>query len=217
MRTIGFLLASIAFAVSPAFAVPTTLTSLVGDKDGFFGTPIADNQRYVTDLGGVFFADYRSPSDIATAPRTDIWDSSVDKDLPMWDHLLPDLSMITPVGAFLNMYIAGVADIGDALIDFNGEPIATLSFPGQFEQTHLLNIPVPLHLLDIVNHVILDSIPEDGYIIDFSELVVNGALDTPSAVVPEPPSSMLLATGLFLTAIFATASRRKLLGNAFPK
>ncbi len=171
------------------------VTSLVGDKDGFglSGAPAVpvDGTLWQTDLGGVFFADYRDAGDLLNAPFTDLWagDSAIS-----YTHNY-SLGGETPTLATLSVQFAGVADDrGPWDVFFNGTlvgQIPTDTSVNNFEKIRLLSFNIPVALLTGSDSILLNinvPSPSDGYSINFSELQI-----TSTAAVPEPSS---LASGL---------------------
>lgn len=167
------------------------ITSLVGDKDGsFLGAPFGDGLDWRDALGGVFFTDYRDAGDLATAPHTDFWNTDPPVNPAAWTHTY-GLGGEIPLGANLELRIAGFADIGSVDLFADGGLIATFNFPGQFQTTHVLNVAVPLPAIDgSTNFSLVPSAEGDGYIIDFTELTVR------TQEAPEPAAWALLTLGL---------------------
>jgi MYXO-CTERM domain-containing protein len=155
-------------------AATADLMSMYGDADGFgFGAPEEDGRLWRDDFGGSFFTDYRDADDLASAPITDIWAGASDIGLP-WDHVY-DLDF-APTGASLRIYIAGFADIGAVNLLVDGDLLTTFNFPGQFQTTHILDVPVPLSYVDGDTTFHLTGGPTgDGYIMDYARLTVTPA------------------------------------------
>lgn len=158
------------------------LTSMYGDADGFgFGAPEVDGGLYLT-MGGTFFSDYRTASDLATAPFTDWWESHTGLGIN-WTHTY-DPSGAT--GATLRLYIAGFADIGAVTLTMDGSPLTTFDFQGQFQTSHILDVAVPVSALDGSTSFAFTGPGGDGYIMDYARLTV----------VPAPASAAVMAVGL---------------------
>ncbi len=174
------------------------ITSTVGDVDCFgLGGTCADGDLWRDGLGGSFFTDYRDAGDLATASHTDIWDSP---NSPSWTHSY-NLGAGSPVTAYLDLFIAGFADIGAVSLFADNTLIATYDFPGQFQTVHALTAAVPLALLDGSTAFSLNAGGGDGFIIDHSTL----RIDTSVTSVPEPLTVALMGLGLIGIGI----SRRK--------
>jgi hypothetical protein len=184
------------------------ITSLVGDKDGFgvSGAPAvpANGLGFVSDLGGTFFTDYRSASDLTNAPFTDIWDAPGSFSYTQ-SYILGGL---TPTSAALDIQIAGIHDINQATaynLYYNGTSVGVIpSNPdsNNFEEVKLYSFVIPLNLLSGSDQVSLSGTGGDGYIINFSELTIQ------TNAVPEPSTMLLLSFGLFGLAGFRRSFKR---------
>lgn len=167
----------------------TLISNTVGDVDCFgLGGSCADGDLWIDDLGGVFFTDYRSAADLATAEHTDIWDSPVN---PTITHTY-DLGGETAVSAFFDIFIAGFADIGPVDLLADGVVIANFFFDDQFQTVHSLTTAVSLGFIDGSTVFTVATGNGDGFIIDSSTL----RIETSSTTVPEPASLALLGLGL---------------------
>jgi len=166
----------------------TASASIIGDADCFgLGGSCPDGTLYQTDLGGSFFTDYRTASDIATAPFTDNWTA---------DAAITYTQTGSP-GDSLVLRIAGVADnrgpwdvFGDGVL--LGQ-IPTNISPNAFEEILTYTFAVPGALLaDNTLNVLLNinvPTPTDGYSIDYSQL-------GPVARAPEPTTLAIFGLGL---------------------
>jgi hypothetical protein len=182
-------LTSIAIGFALAAAGPAC-ANLVGDKDCFgLGGSCTDGTLYQSGLGGVFFNDYRSATDVANAPFTDIWDTAVGI---RYSH-----SGTAGQAATLTLRIAGVADnrgpwdvFGDGVL--LGQ-ILTNTLTSAFEEvlTYTFNVGAGLMADGQLNVLLNINVPSvtDGYSIDYSEL-------TSASTVPEPVTGALVALGL---------------------
>jgi hypothetical protein len=187
-RTTSSFLALTAILLAPMAANADLITSSVGDEDCFgLGGICADGDKFV-DLGGTFFADYRDAGDLASAPHTDYWNSP---GVQSWTHNYV-LTGGTPISASLDLFIAGVADIGPVSFFADNSLIATFDFPGLFDTAHFLTVAVPLVLIDGSTMFLIGPSEGDGYIIDYSTLRV----ETTTTSVPEPGTLALLGIGL---------------------
>jgi hypothetical protein len=166
---------------------------MYGDADGFgFGAPQdVDGALWRDDFGGVFFTDYRDADDLASAPHTDRWDGLSSFGPWTYDYVLD----FAPTSASLRMYIAGFADIGAVDLVSDLGVVTTFSFPSQFQTTHVLDVDIPLALIDGSTTFRLDGPDGDGYIMDYARLTI----------VPEPSTLVLLS----LTAAAAMYRRRR--------
>jgi len=183
-------LASIAVGFSLAAAGPSW-ANLVGDKDCFgLGGACADGALYQSGLGGSFFTDYRSATDVANAPFTDIWGADAGIG---YSH-----SGTAGQAAMLTLRIAGVADqrgpwdvFGDGVL--LGQ-ILTNTAASAFEEvlTYTFNVGSGLMADGQLNVLLNINVPgvTDGYSIDYSELI------SASRTVPEPVTGALVALGL---------------------
>jgi len=157
------------FAASTAHAQD----GMYGDADGFgFGAPEVDGALWRDELGGVFFTDYRDSDDLADAPQTDIWDSN----FGILDQPFTIETTQTGVDATFRIYIAGFADIGPADLFVDGDLLTTFDFPGEFQTTHILEVPVDARYIDGSTEFQLSTPDGDGYIIDYAALMFEGGL-----------------------------------------
>lgn len=189
-------LMALVFTGTLAITVPAqalTLTSMVGDND-IFGIPGApaesiNGKNYITDLGGAFFNDYRTPGD---PPHTDIWFSTGVLGVPVWTHTY-NLGGGAPLSGVLQLNVAGIADTGLVRLLADGVEIGTMNFPNGGTTAHELFFPVPLHVLDGSTLFTFSNGGgpfEDSFIIDFTKLTIE------TDVIPEPSTWLLLGTGL---------------------
>ncbi|MCB1759733.1 MAG: PEP-CTERM sorting domain-containing protein [Gammaproteobacteria bacterium] len=183
------LLFAIVAGVLSGPANASLISNTVGDSDCFgLGGTCADGDLWRDGLGGVFFNDYRDAGDIATASHTDIWSTPTN---PSWIHSY-SLGGETPISAFLDLFIAGFADIGSINLLADATVIATYNFPSQFQTVHALTVAVPLGLIDGSTSFSLSTGGSDGFIIDNSTL----RIETNSTNIPEPASMVLVGFGL---------------------
>jgi len=159
--------ASLALAATAALAQDQVFH---GDPDGFgFGAPETQGELF-RSLGGSFFGDFRDPDDLADAPSTDVWDAfpgGIVTDLEqLWtfDYDPDDIAE-----ANLHFYGAGFGDIGPVELTLDGEFLATLEFPGQFETTQIIDIDIDADRLDGDTTIEMRA-GRDGYIIDYARL-----------------------------------------------
>lgn len=181
-------LASIAVGLSLAAAGPAW-ADLVGDKDCFgLGGACADGTLY-RSLGGSFFSDYRSATDLTNAPFTDFWGSDAGIS---YAH-----SGTAGQTATLTLRIAGVADnrgpwdvFGDGVL--LGQ-IPTNTSTSGFEEvlTYTFSVGAGLMADGQLNVLLNINVPSvgDGYSVDYSEL-------SSTSTVPEPVTGALVALGL---------------------
>jgi hypothetical protein len=182
-----------------SWAQGAVISSLVGDKDCFgIGSPgctaagpvPADGTGFVSDLGGVFDTDYRAANDLALAPFTDIW-SAPGQFSYTHAYVLSGLA----TGAKLNIQIAGIGDDTSTITDVtvDGVQVGTIlpsGHPNDFEEVILYSFDVPLGLINGSEAVVVGPTNGNGFIVNFSELLVT------TAAVPEPAIEALLGLGL---------------------
>ena len=109
---------------------------------------------------------------------------------PVWTHSYA-LGGATVTGAFLDLFIAGFADVGSVDLLADGAVIATFDFVGLFQRVHSLTTAIPLAAIDGSTVFSLSGPGGDGYIIDHSVLRVETAM-----AAPEPVSLMLMGLGI---------------------
>ena len=191
-------------------AVAVSIVDLVGDKDGFglAGAPAvpANGTRWVTDLGGVFFTDYRDAGDLANAPFTDIWDSPGSIS---YSHTYA-LGALVPVSAVLDIQIAGIHDVNqlnvyDVVVDATtiGQIPPNLG-ADNFQEVILYSFNVPVGLINGTDAVSVSLTGGDGFSINFSELRIEA--------IPEPATAILAGVGLLgVMVLRRRASKHRLM------
>jgi hypothetical protein len=188
-------------------ASAAVIVNLVGDKDGFGlpGAPAvpADGTLWRDDLGGVFFNDYRTASDLANAPFTDIWTSDPS---PSWLHTY-NLAGETVIGGQLELQIAGIADFrGPHDVSLNSVVIGQIPTnlgPNGFQEIRRYVFNVAPALLTGLSNASIDISGGDGYSINYSELTVV----TQAQAVPEPTTLAIFGLG-GLGLAFSAVRRR---------
>jgi hypothetical protein len=165
------------------------VTDLLGDTDGFgVGVPEASGLHYLDY--GTYWADYREAGDPTWSDYWFIGDRS-------WTHSF-DTGGVDVASATLDIFVAGIADFNDwsADVKVNDTVIATISgVDGWHDVTRVLSFGVPVALLGGSDTDLLDvSIEGDGYIVDYSRLVVT--------LVPAPGAILLAGLGVGLVAWF---------------
>ncbi|MEM9840006.1 MAG: hypothetical protein AAF830_12750 [Pseudomonadota bacterium] len=184
----AFAAAFLALGLSSASAA--SLTSLVGDKDGFggaFATDVPDNVDGPTNYNNT------SGGDLAFH---DVWLFEQNGGIagsPLEFMHVYDMPM-NPVSATFSINVQGMGD-GPRVWDvvFNDVVIGQITSPGS-RLARLLSFDVAVDLLtgsDMVALVLAVDIGE-GYAVNFSEL----AIETATAPVPLPGALPLLATAL---------------------
>lgn len=164
---------------------------LSGDKDGFgVGCPVAGNLHYLDY--GEYYGDYRAAGD---PTFTDAWllgDRS-------WTHSY-SLGGVTPVSATLELFVAGIANgaATSADIRFDGTKVGTMAgIDGGNDLTRLVTFDVPIALLTGTDVVLVDvSNAMDGWIIDYSRLMIAASDDSASQPVPVPGALALGVLGV---------------------
>ena len=144
----------------------------------------------MADLGGVFFTDYRTASDLLNAPFTDRWDTPGGFS---YNHSY-SLAGLTPLSATLQIQIAGIHDINlDTVYNFlvDGTNVGVIP-PNPaaiaFEEVKMYSFNIPLALINGGDSVSVSLTGGDGYMINFSELRIQA--------VPEPAAALLIALGV---------------------
>lgn len=207
VRTVLVLLLLVGFGyANPADAV--TITSLVGDKDGFGGLtadPVPTTGTW-GGAGGLFPEDRR---DISDPLFTDIWEFQQTVGGPLVSPISMtfnySLGLDIPVSAMFSINEAGMSDArGPWDVVFNGNSIGNIgTFAASEDETFkLLSFAVDTSWLtgsDTVELVYLDTAPE-GFAINFAELSIE------TSAIPEPATLLLLGIGLMG---FAGIRRRK--------
>jgi hypothetical protein len=207
---LGLAALALLFGAVPARA---GIVSLYGDKDGFGvpGAPAvpADGTLFVTDLGGMFFHDYRDAFDLANAPLTDIWATL---GTFSYTHTY-SLAGMSPTAAQLDLQFAGIDDAPfnqlPIDVDFNGTVIGQIPLNNDanaFQEVRQYTFNVPVNLLTGADTVqINDTNGGDGFIFNFSELDIA----TATVATPEPASLTLVALGLTGMAGYGLRRRKQ--------
>lgn len=162
------------------------IESLYGDRDGFgVAEPIIDGSNYT---GG--FGDNRGVNDRADAPITDVFGQGFAS--TSWSHTyLLDGSILS---ATLEFYAAGLADIGIVTLVAEGLELLELDFGPQNLTTHLLQINLPLSIIDGSTSFTLQGPSTDGWIFDYALLRV----ETETAGIPTPAAIFLMPLALLV-------------------
>jgi hypothetical protein len=212
MKTIWSALACLLLAVSMASA--GTVTSLYGDMD-CFGLPgvtsCPDGSLWSSQLGGVYFTDYRDSAEKAANSVTDIWTcyqagNSLCFGSP-FQWTMPSYSDAGATSASLSIRFAGIADNGLGPYNVMFDDVAIGTIPNntalnanQEVLTYTFNVPV--NLLNGADTVAVPNTGRDGFIMDYAQLTVSSG----STGVPEPATFGLLLLGV--AALGATKVRR---------
>ena len=190
---------TVVFGVFVSFA-PQASADLIGDQDCWsLAGSCPDGSLWRDGLGGVFFTDYRSAGEVATAPFTDIWAIG---DAIAYTHT-------GTAGDSLVLRIAGVADTPRGPWDVFGDGVLLGVIPeifgaNAFQEVLTYTFAVPGALLadNLLDVLLNTNVPDagDGFAIDYSQL-------GRSISVPEPMTLALFGTGL--AGIAALRRRRK--------
>jgi hypothetical protein len=200
MFTRLFVSAVMIFSVSVVNAA--TITSLVGDKDGFGVAGLDAVPVDGTETG--YGWDNRTTSD---PEFTDVW-GYTQNSLPspiVYDHTY-DLSGYTAVSAILNIQDSGMGDGTDRTWEvlFNGASVGTIG-PNKGGTTSFINSFIIDVLLLTGNDTItlnyLGPNGAEGYAINFSELTIQ------ANPVPVPAAVWLFGSGLL--GLMGFNSKRK--------
>jgi hypothetical protein len=198
----------LAFIAALALAAPAvhaaTITSLVGDKDGFGGQITPETAG--ANTGPSF--DNRTASDPLF---TDVYlfEQNVGPGASpvTYTHSYMIPISQTPVSARLTIFESGMADDrGPWDVDFNGTVVGQIIGPdasSTLSKFHTFSIDVTLLTgADLVSLIYLDTVGE-GYAIDYSELAIEtGTIE----VIPLPATLPMLLSAL---AGVACVARRK--------
>ena len=204
MRTTWSVMACMLLAATMASAAQ--ISSLYGDLNCFNLTGVTscpDGSLWETQLGGVFFMDYRTPQEKAANSVADIWfgPGSI-----TWQ--MPSYSDAGATSATLVMRFAGIAEIAPAggyTVLFDGTSIGTIPMntnPNAYQEVLTYTYNVPVNLLNGADKIAI-STGKDGYIMAYAQLTVN----TGASGVPEPATFGLLLAG---AAALGAAKLRKL-------
>lgn len=173
------LLFTLSFLLIGMVSAAPTLTSIIGDKDGF-GLGVTDGQAFSYDLVGSGDGD-----------GTDVWmwgDKS-------WVHTL-DLSQLdgSITSASLEVFHGGDGLYSASEVFINDVFVGYLSDaenPGNIALLDIIDLTPYISLIGNSNILTIEvSYSGDGWVLDYSELTVN------SSVVPAPGASILVGIGL---------------------
>lgn len=188
-RNAALAAAALVYAVT-GMASAATITSLVGDKDGFGGASASAVPH------GESLPTHYSNRDAGDPAFHDAWGFEyLGGDFASPLNFRHDYAMAgTPVAATFFINVQGMSDNGGPWeLRFNGVRLGAVANSGS-TMAELFGYDVPVGLLtgsDVIELIYAD-VALEGYAINFSELVIRAA----SAPVPAPAAMPLLLGGL---------------------